>query len=206
MLVLNRLSGIQTVTPPTIRPGQWIVQLLLVFTCVALLIISTPSKADQKAPELPALFSQLQSETDPVVAKSIEERIWQHWFVAPDENSAALLSQISRAMSLGQFDIALRLCNQLVDIYPEFAEGWNRRATVQYQLKNHAESVSDIRETIRLEPRHFGAISGLGLIFLRMKDYPAALEAFEQVLTISPASVNAKRSIEFVRSEMGREI
>lgn len=206
MIVLNHQSGIQTARHTMTRRSTraaWVSSLVV---CLSLLLSPLVSTADQNAPELPGLFSKLKAETDPEVAKSIEEQIWQHWFVAPDEEAASMLSQISQAMSLGQFDLALRLCNQLVYIYPEFAEGWNRRATVQYQLKNHAASVADIRETIRLEPRHFGAISGLGLIFLRTKDYPAALEAFEQVLAISPASVNAKRSIEFVRSEMGREI
>ena len=206
MVVLNRQSGRQIAHKSITPRSHWTARLILAFACAPLLFLPSVSTADQNAPELPGLFSRLQAETDPSAAKSIEEQIWQHWFVAPDDEAASMLSQISQAMSLGQFDIALRLCNQLVYIYPDFAEGWNRRATVQYQLKNHAASVADIRETIRLEPRHFGAISGLGLIFLRMKDYPAALEAFEQVLAISPASINAKRSIEFVRSEMGREI
>lgn len=206
MVVLNRQSSTQTAHKAITRRSPWTAQFIVALVCIPLILSPSVSTADQNAPELPGLFSRLQAETDPAIAKSIEEQIWRHWFVAPDEEAASMLSQISQAMSQGQFDIALRLCNQLVYIYPEFAEGWNRRATVQYQLKNHAASVADIRETIRLEPRHFGAISGLGLIFLRMKDYSAALEAFEQVLAISPASVNAKRSIEFVRSEMGREI
>ena len=206
MVVLNRQSGTHTAHKTIARRSSLIERVFIALVCLPLLLAPLVSAADQNAPELPELFAKLKAETDPAVAKSIEEQIWQHWFVAPDDEAASMLSQISQAMSMGQFDIALRLCNQLVYIYPEFAEGWNRRATVQYQLKNHAASVADIRETIRLEPRHFGAISGLGLIFLRTKDYPAALEAFEQVLAISPASVNAKRSIEFVRSEMGREI
>ncbi|MFK8075838.1 MAG: tetratricopeptide repeat protein [Granulosicoccus sp.] len=206
MVVLNRQSGSQSEYTTGARRGSLTARVLITLVSLPLLLAPILSAADQNAPELPGLFSRLKAETDPAVAKSIEEQIWQHWFVAPDDEAASMLSQVSQAMSQGQFDIALRLCNQLVYIYPEFAEGWNRRATVQYQLKNHAASVADIRETIRLEPRHFGAISGLGLIFLRTKDYPAALEAFEQVLAISPASVNAKRSIEFVRAEMGREI
>jgi tetratricopeptide (TPR) repeat protein len=105
-----------------------------------------------------------------------------------------------------RLEIALQLSTQLVDSYPEFAEGWNKRATIHYLLGNNAQSVADIRETVRLEPRHFGAISGLGMIFLRESNFPAALQAFEQVLKISPASIGAKRSIEQVRREIGREI
>jgi tetratricopeptide (TPR) repeat protein len=105
-----------------------------------------------------------------------------------------------------RFEIALQLSNQLVDSSPGFAEGWNKRATIHYLMGNHAQSVADIRETVRLEPRHFGAISGLGMIFLWENNFPAALQAFEQVLKISPASNNAKLSVELVRRKMGREI
>lgn len=162
--------------------------------------------ADQTAEELPALFTQLRNEIDSDSSMAIQSQIWQHWLDAPDANSAALLSQVNSAMNAGRLNIALRLSNQLVDSAPNFAEGWNKRATIHYLMRNNADSVADIRETVRLEPRHFGAISGLGMIFLREKNYPAALQAFEQVLEISPASNNAKRSIEHVRREMGREI
>lgn len=206
MFVLHRLSEIRVLQPLILKISSQVGRLICISALVSSLFFPTVLYADQTAPELPELFAQLKNTTDPAVARSIEEQIWRHWFIAPDENATVLLSQISQAMSARQYQLALQLCNQLVDSYPDFAEGWNRRATVQYQLNNHAESVADIRETIRLEPRHFGAISGLGLIFLRLKDYPAAIEAFEEVLAISPASQNAKRSIKFVRSEMGREI
>jgi len=98
------------------------------------------------------------------------------------------------------------LSNQLIDSAPEFAEAWNKRATIHFLLGQDADSVADIRETVKLEPNHFGAISGLGLIFMRSQNFPAALEAFEKVLQISPASTSAKRSVERVRRELGREV
>jgi tetratricopeptide (TPR) repeat protein len=116
------------------------------------------------------------------------------------------MSQVTQAMSAGELDIALKLCNQLVDGAPEYAEAWNKRATIHYLMGNNDASVADIRETLAREPRHFGAISGLGLIFLREKNMQAALDAFEQVLTISPGSPSAQGSVERVRREMGREI
>jgi len=173
---------------------------------LSLFIQWSPVAADQNAEELPALFSQLLNEDDAESSLGIEAQIWQHWLDAPDRNSAALLSQISNALAAGRDEIALRISNQLVDSAPNFAEGWNKRATIHFLMRNNAKSVADIRETIRLEPRHFGAISGLGMIFLREKNFPAALQAFEQVLKISPASSNAKRSVERIRREMGREI
>ena len=109
-------------------------------------------------------------------------------------------------MQARDLDAALETADALIARAPEFAEAWNRRATIHYLRGDDDESVADIRETLALEPRHFGAISGLGLIFLRRGDLEAALDAFEQVLEISPASANAKRSVERVRGELGREI
>ena len=175
--------------------------------CILTLCVhATTVAADQNSAELPALFAQLVNEVDAEASTVIEGKIWQHWLTAPDRNSEALMSQISNAMGAGRLQVALLLSNQLVDSSPNFAEGWNKRATIHYLMGNNPDSVADIRETIRLEPRHFGAISGLGMIFLREKNYPAALQAFEQVLKISPASLNAKRSVESVRREIGREI
>jgi tetratricopeptide (TPR) repeat protein len=179
---------------------------LIRLTVLAICLQLPMAAADQNAEELPSLFDQLLNETNAQSSQFIEGQIWQHWLDAPDRNSATLMFQISNAMAARRFDIALPLCNQLVDSSPDFAEGWNKRATVHYLMGNNANSVADIRETIRLEPRHFGAISGLGMIFLREKNFPAAIKAFEQVLEITPASINAKRSIESVRKAMGREI
>lgn len=162
--------------------------------------------ADQRSEELPGLFTQLEQSTSADDTRTLEAKIWQLWLQAPDENSSLLLSQISRAMGTGELDLALSLADQLVDSSGDFAEAWNKRATIHYLMGNHAESVADIRETLALEPRHFGAISGLGLIFLRERNLQAALEAFEQVLAISPSSENARLSIERVRAELEREI
>jgi tetratricopeptide (TPR) repeat protein len=179
---------------------------LIKCSVIAVCIQVTTVAADQKAAELPALFDQLLNEVDSESSIGIEGQIWQHWLDAPDKNSANLLSQVTNALGVRRLEIALRLSTQLVDSYPDFAEGWNKRATIHYLLGNNAQSVADIRETVRLEPRHFGAISGLGMIFVRENNFPAALQAFEQVLKISPASRGAKRSIEQVRREIGREI
>jgi tetratricopeptide (TPR) repeat protein len=179
---------------------------LIQFSILSICVQVSTAAADQTAEELPALFTQLLNEVDSESSMAIEGQIWQHWLSAPDENSANLLAQISNAMGVRKFKIALWLSNQLIDSYPDFAEGWNKRATIHYLMGKNAESVADIRETVRLEPRHFGAISGLGMIFLRENNFSAALQAFEQVLVISPASNNAKRSVERVRREMGREI
>ena len=162
--------------------------------------------ADQNAEELPALFDDLKTASSQTEASGIETRIWEYWLEAPDDASAELIKEISLAMSGSDLAVALQLSDKLVESHPEFAEAWNKRATLHYLLGKNAESVADIRETIALEPRHFGAISGLGLIFLREQNFEAALEAFEQVLAISPASESAQQSVARLRQELGREI
>ena len=162
--------------------------------------------ADQNAEELPALFNDLKAASSQAEASGIETRIWEYWLQAPDDVSARLINEISLAMSGSDLAVALQLSDELVESHPQFAEAWNKRATLHYLMGKNAESVADIRETIALEPRHFGAISGLGLIFLREQNFEAALEAFEQVLAISPASESAQQSVARLRQELGREI
>lgn len=162
--------------------------------------------ADQNNPELAPLFDTLQKTQSNSETKRIQSNIWRIWLDAPDESSDLLITQIAAAMSLGQNQLALQLSNQLVDSAPEFAEGWNKRATIQYLLGNHGLSVADIKETLLLEPRHFGALTGLGMIFLSSGNYEAALDAFGRVLQLSPGSKNAQGSVARVRSLIGEDI
>lgn len=180
-------------------------KLLLVLTFSLVLAFGEIS-ADQTATELPQLFeelSQAQSSTESAV---IENKIWRLWLNAPDTNAQSLMSQVVGAMQSGQLTLALQISNQLVDSNPEFSEGWNKRATIHYLLGNPDLSVADIQKTLSLEPRHFGAISGLGLIFHQRRDFEGALEAFKQVLLIAPNSQNAKASLERVKRDMQSEI
>ena len=183
---------------PVMWPALW---LLTIFSLSA-----GTAVADQNAEELPALFDDLKAASSQAEASGIETRIWEFWLEAPDDASAKLINEISLAMSGSDLAVALELSDELVESHPDFAEAWNKRATLHYLLGKNAESVADIRETIALEPRHFGAISGLGLIFLREQNFDAALEAFEQVLAISPASESAQQSVARLRQELGREI
>ena len=152
------------------------------------------------------MFESLAEADEAREAARLEGLIWREWLTAPDDDSRLLLARLTRAMQSRELALALALADELVESAPAFAEGWNKRATIHYLQGDDDASVADIRETLALEPRHFGAISGLGLIFLRRGDTEAALDAFEQVLGISPASENARRSVERVRGEIGREI
>jgi len=162
--------------------------------------------ADQNDAALEPLFEQLLQAQSNSQAKAIEAQIWQLWLATDDDNAASLMSQLTYAMSVGQNELALKLSNQLVDSNPDYAEAWNKRATIQYLLGNHGLSVADIKQTLLLEPRHFGALSGLGLIFMASGNYNAALDAFNAVLALSPSSDNARGSVASVRSMIGEDI
>ena len=164
------------------------------------------ASADQRDPELPGLFEQLENASDSLQAEQIESQIWLTWLQTDDAQSEALLNNVVAAMGNGDMNGALVASTALIELNPDFAEAWNKRATIHYLMGDVKSSVEDIHRTLQLEPRHFGAISGLGLIFLRQGNLSAALEAFEQVLQITPQSRNARRSAEQVRSQIGEEI
>jgi len=179
-----------------------------VLICLMLIMCIFPHTgfADQNNAELEPLFEQLKQAKSDSQAKAIEAQIWQHWLAIEDKNAAALLSQLTYAMSLGQNELALEISNQLIDSNADFAEGWNKRATIHYLLGNHGLSVADIKQTLLLEPRHFGALSGLGLIFMASGNFLAALDAFNAVLKLSPGSANARNSVARAKSMIGEGI
>ncbi len=175
----------------------------------AFLAVTVPgdfASADQNHPELDRLFDDLAVAEAPPEAARLEGRIWHRWLMAPDEVSQQLLAEVEMSMRGGELDTALDQADALVEAAPDFAEGWNKRATVRFLVGDNDGSVADIRRTLSLEPRHFGAISGLALIFLRQGDKSAALAAFEQVLEISPASQQARSSAERLRRELESDI
>jgi tetratricopeptide (TPR) repeat protein len=103
-----------------------------------------------------------------------------------------------RLMNAGYHGDALRVFTAVIDQQPAYAEAWNRRATLHYLMGNFAESVSDIDQTLKLEPRHFGALSGLGLVYLQQNNLLKAREAFESLLSIHPNSQAARQNLESV--------
>jgi len=178
---------------------------LVVLVCSNVVPVSTV-KADQTAAELPGLFEKLAEASSAESARELEAKIWGHWLMGPDTSSDQLMTQIQTALQLGRHDVGLLLCNQLVDAYPNYAEAWNKRATFFYLLNRLDESVADIQTTLDLEPRHFGALSGLGLILLSTGDAEGALLAFESVLSISPESTSAMANAARARDQLGLDI
>ncbi len=126
--------------------------------------------ADQSDARLPALFEQLLVAPDVYTAAAVEGQIWQIWLDANDSKLNRMVESGIDAMNAGQMQAAIAIFDDVIARAPNYAEGWNKRATVYYLIDEMEKSVSDIHRTLALEPKHFGAISGLGLIFLRQGD------------------------------------
>ena len=108
-------------------------------------------------------------------------------------------------MNKGDLDSAIAEFDALVSVAPNFAEGWNKRATALYLAGRYTESVRDIQRTLALEPRHFGALSGLGTIYLIIANDRGALDAFEAVLALNPHLEGVRRQVESLRNDLGSD-
>lgn len=148
------------------------------------------------------LFEALGSADTPVEAAAIEQQIWTAWFdyAGPAETVPQDMENGSIALRSGLVGLAERLFSRVIEADPQYAEGWNRRATVRYVMGDYAGSIADIAETLALEPRHFGALSGLGLCYLALGQPEQALAAFEAVLDVHPQSPSARQNVEALRA------
>ncbi len=161
--------------------------------------IVAPALADQTDPRLGDLFARLKEVSAPAEADPIESQIWAIWLETSDQTAGLLLQTGIDAMSRGDGRAALEAFDRLVAIAPDFAEGWNKRATVHYLVGNLDQSLDDIATTLNLEPRHFGALSGLGLVYIKLDDLERALVAFEAALAVSPQMIGPRANAEAIR-------
>ncbi|MGH6894709.1 MAG: tetratricopeptide repeat protein [Dongiaceae bacterium] len=160
------------------------------------------ARADQSDPRLKDLFENLRAAPSPVAAAGVEAEIWTIWAKSGDASLDQVFEVGSQAMAVGDMATALKIFDAIVQKAPNFAEGWNKRATVYYLMGNYEASLADIDKTLELEPHHFGALSGLGLVNVEMDRDEAALDAFERVLKVSPQSESAKANIEIVKQRI----
>jgi tetratricopeptide (TPR) repeat protein len=165
------------------------------------LVFAGVTSADQKDSRLDELFRIIQQTDDLEVADNIEDEIWEIWVQHDDRQAQERLAEGIAEMNRNPRK-ALSIFNQLVAEVPDFAEGWNKRATLYYMIGRYAASESDIEQTLLLEPRHFGALSGLGLVYLAQDEYVKAKSAFEAVLLIHPNSSGVRQNIELINNQI----
>lgn len=177
-------------------------------TCAALLAVpliagaGEPARADQDDPRLDGMFERLQHTPDPAEAHALEQSIWGMWLESGDAAVDRLMQQGILALQVQHYATALQAFDRMVEQAPEFAEGWNKRATVHFLMGNWRASVRDIQQTLALEPRHFGALFGLGLIYDALEQPAAALRSFEATLALNPHSEGTRRKVEALREQL----
>jgi len=132
------------------------------------------------------LFGALKVAPDDVTAKAIEGRIWALWTATRSDTTSLLMSRAQTAIEANDLELAVKLLDAVIKIKPKYIEAWNRRATIYYTKKDYGRALADIREVLRREPRHFGALSGLGLIMQEIGDDKQALEVYRRTLAIYP--------------------
>jgi tetratricopeptide (TPR) repeat protein len=162
---------------------------------------AAPPKSQKKLPGAPGklpkvgadrtrgldfLFGALKVAPDEASAKHVEARIWALWMQTPSDTAALLMMRAKAAMDAQQMDVALKLLDAVVKLRPDYVEGWNRRATLYYLRNDYAHSLEDIEQVLVREPRHFGALAGLGMIMQDLGDEKRALDAFRKALAVNP--------------------
>ncbi|WP_421779024.1 hypothetical protein [Hoeflea sp.] len=173
----------------------------------ALLAVSMPALAqgqsaepaasglEQPADPIDNLFAELKRESDAREAKRISQRIWARWRDSGSATANLLMQWADKAVEDKNNSLALDLLDQVVVLMPNFAEGWNRRATLHYAMGNHAKSMADINRVLSLEPRHFGAMAGMAAILDAAGNDALALRAWEQMLKVYPANHEAQDKV-----------
>ena len=153
----------------------------------AMLINVSPALADQRNPKLAALFEKLMNkELPPAEARETEAHIWTLWQASGSDTTDLLLERVDGLLREDEAASAIDLLNEVFNISPDYAEGWNKRATAHFIQDDYRAALNDVERTLRLEPRHFGAWSGLGTILLSMGEDARALQAYNRALQINP--------------------
>ena len=157
---------------------------------------------EARAERLDELFTELRRTREPSEARLIEGRIWSEWMRSGSRTIDFLMGTAARAAQSGNSALAFDHLDQIIVLVPDYAEAWNRRATLHFMLGNYDASVRDIEETLRREPRHFGALSGLGQIMMRLERPRDARDAFERTLGIYPANRGAQERLVEIEEEL----
>jgi tetratricopeptide (TPR) repeat protein len=145
-----------------------------------------PIERNNPNDNLDTLFAALKAAPDEATAKAIEDRIWALWVVSDSDTCNLLMTRVKAATDGKDYDLALKLLDAVIAIKPDFVEAWNRRATIYYLRNDYGHAIADLGEVLVREPRHFGALSGLGMILQELGDDKDALKAYRDALKIDP--------------------
>lgn len=163
---------------------------------------SAKSQPTTKAERLDALFAELRRTATPEAAALVASKIDAEWSASGSATVDLMLLWAAKAAAQKNSGAALDLLEQAIILDPGYAEAWNRRATLNYQISDYGKSIADIQKTLILEPRHYGALMGLGMILEETDRKPQALEAYGKVLEIYPANKSAQDAVGRLSEEL----
>ena len=175
-----------------------------IFLClIAVTSRSATANADQNDPRLDSLFADLQTSLSAAAAREVEHQIWAYWLLFPnDQTIENTMNAAMLMMERGHLGSAERIYSRIIERAPEFAEAWNKRATVRFLAGDHRGSAKDIARVLQLEPRHFGALSGLGMIHMHNGDLQNALKTYELAFSIHPYLTNVEIIIDDLKTRL----
>ena len=169
---------------------------------IALLLFNNAS-AEKRESKLNNLFMQLKN-SENIKAIEIEKKILKIWETHPSDNRQGyrlteLLAQGTLLLTKEELDRAYEIFTQIILVDPNWSEAWNRRATVLYLLGKYQQSQKDINKVLNLEKRHFGALSGQGLVQTELKNYEKAIDSYEELQKIYPSMKSPKIMIPLLK-------
>ena len=165
---------------------------------ILIILFSNFAQADQKDERLIELFDKLFLSTSNMEASKLLLNIWDIWSIANNQETQIIFDEANQFMDVGELDNAIELLTKVVKQSPEFAEGWNKRATVYFLKGELNKSISDIEKTLNLEPRHFGALDGLAEIYLMKDDLVGAAVIYRRILEIIPSSKKSQDRLKLI--------
>jgi tetratricopeptide (TPR) repeat protein len=158
-----------------------------------------------KAERIDTLLASLKSETDPDAASEMENAILALWLESGSDTVDLLMQWTLKAMEEKQYPRALDFLDRIILLEPGYVEGWNKRATVYFLMDDYGQSIADIGKVLELEPRHFGALSGLGIMMRSIGDDDRAKAAFREALAIDPHLKNIREELDSLEAETAGE-
>ena len=172
----------------------------ILIVSISLLFASKIALADQNDPRLNNLFKKLNETENQDEIRDLISDIWNIWYEVDDPKVIEYFEKGIQAMNLRNYPLAIKFFNNLIEEDRNFAEGWNKRATVHFMMGNFDQSMQDIIKTLELEPRHFGALDGMGLIFIHQGQFQQAIDVYDKMLEIFPFSVKTIDKKERIKS------
>lgn len=174
---------------------------MLFAACTAVLLIAS-ARADQTDKRLDDLFAALAKADKPEIAAPIEQEIWTIWIETDSPTTELLYARGAGMIEAGDLDLAKQLLDTVVLLDPDYAEGWNMRATLHALRDEYPAAIADTQKTLELEPRNFVALAGLGQLLEGMGDDKGALKAYEAALKINPSMEQVKQQAKILRRKI----